>query len=102
MVQLAKQKNLVVDELVRLQVLWQPMNLVASDYPARHSTLIHSTIVARGKANWTVVFPKPGQPFDTVAHALTRLGVTHSQWQEGHAKLPAFGSTGYNLAKPIE
>jgi uncharacterized protein len=97
MLAMLKQKNQPIEPLVRLQVLWQPMNLVPSDYPDRHATLVHSTIVAWGKNTWTVIAPKPGHSYDTVAHALSRLNLTHDQWAEGAAKLTAFGTTGFNL-----
>lgn len=100
MLQMLKQKNQPIEPLVRLQVLWQPMNLVPADYPERHATLVHSTIVAWGKNSWTVIAPKPGHAYDTVAHALSRLNITHDQWADGAAKLTAFGTTGFNLKPP--
>ncbi len=100
MLQMLKQKNQPIEPLVRLQVLWQPMNLIPADYPDRHATLVHSTIVAWGKNSWTVITPKPGHSYDTVAHALSRLNITHDQWADGAAKLTAFGTTGFNLKTP--
>jgi uncharacterized protein len=100
MLQMLKQKNQAIEPLVRLQVLWQPTNLLPGDYPERHATLVHSTIVAWGKNSWTVIAPKPGHAYDTVAHALSRLNITHDQWAEGAAKLTAFGTTGFNLKPP--
>lgn len=102
MMNIARQKNTPIDQIVRLQILWQPMLLVADDYPSRHAPLVHSTILARGKTSWTVVFPKPGQSNDTVGMAIQRLNVSHTQWRDGMAKLTAFGCTGYNLVKPSE
>ena len=70
------------DTIKRVTLLWQPIELKAADYPARHMLLSQSAVRIRTNDRWGLVLPEKNQRFDTVGKALMSVQLNSSQWQK--------------------
>ena len=87
----------------RIGLLWQPVCLVAGDYPSRHGLLSASAVRIRREDNWGVMMPGG---FDPVGGALEMMQMNRRDWQElggrGQAQLTAFSVLNFeSRQKPV-
>ena len=76
-----------------MSLLWQPLQLVAADYPARHRALANSAVLAQADGRWSLLVPPPNVQADKIAEALAALKLTHQTWLQDHSariRLTAF------------
>jgi pyruvate formate lyase activating enzyme len=79
------QRKLPLTGLSQMTLLWQPMHLLAQDYPRRHAGLSNKAVLVQQQSKWTLVIPKPAGKPDKVAEALGNLGLTVDQWRSDSA-----------------
>ncbi len=87
----------------KMTVLWQPLALVAADYPARHWTLANCAVLAQADGRWSLAVPQPDGRSDQIAQALASLKITSQQWLEdrkGRIRLTAFNALQCQAALP--
>ena len=66
----------------RVTLLWQPISLEPSDYPARHGYLSKNAVLIRNNGQWRLVLPNGEQRSDRVGEALGAMDVSLKRWQQ--------------------
>ncbi len=88
-------KNAEPAPITRITLLWQPILLRPSNYPARHRTLGRHAVLARHGQGWSLVVPNPNETIDRVAGALRNLNITPAQWQQSNSRVTAFSAMSF-------
>jgi len=66
----------------RVTLLWQPIHLNPSDYPARHGYLSKNAVLIRHNGQWRLVLPNGEQRLDRVSEALGAMELSFERWQQ--------------------
>jgi len=87
----AKRKTTPPPTVTTLEMFWQPIRLHPEDYPQRHRSFVHHTVLAENElGGWHLSLQDGDRPFDVVDAALRGIQINVAQWQANHARVTAF------------
>jgi AmmeMemoRadiSam system protein B len=89
--------------IAKFMLLHQPIELAASDYPARHGTLASRAILSRSTTSgaWSLVLPQPQIKSDKIGDALNAIKHTPQQWLGGAVRITAFTTLAFDATAAI-
>ncbi len=91
---LCTQRPTPLSGVKRLAILWQPVGLVAQDYPDRHQLLASCAVLTRYDRQWQLVLPDRTQRYDMVGQAMRSMAMTCQDWadrsKQGQLTMTAF------------
>jgi AmmeMemoRadiSam system protein B/AmmeMemoRadiSam system protein A len=90
--------------IARMMFLHQPITLVASDYPARHGTLVNRGVLAKqvnGNA-WALVLPNKQIPADKIGEGLAAIKHSPQHWLAGAVRVVSFGVISFDATAAVK